>query len=103
MSQWGSSPCFQSDLSLDLLFQGRSQGQGVPIARNPLPRPDPGYRTLNYEGRAPMEAYGCGFSRDFQTSLCIATYGMSVPSVHRESTSSVMEYLCCRQEKMAPC
>ncbi len=36
--------------------------------------------------------YNCCFSRVFQASVCIATYmyGMSVPSLHTESTDSVI-------------
>ncbi len=45
-----------------------------------------GYRTLEYEGQVPTKPYNCCFSRVFQASVCIATYGMSVPSVHTEST-----------------
>ncbi len=44
-----------------------------------------GYRTLEYEGQVPTEPYNCCFSRIFQAS---ATYGMSVPSLHTESTDS---------------
>ncbi len=32
----------------------------------------------------------CPFGRVFQASVCIATYGMSVPSLHTESTDSVI-------------
>ncbi len=42
-----------------------------------------GYRTLGDEGQAPLKAYDCVFARDFQASIRIATYGMSVPSLHR--------------------
>ncbi len=49
-----------------------------------------GYRTLAYEGQVPTKPYNCCFSRVFQASVCIATYGMSVPSLHTESTDSVI-------------
>ncbi len=49
-----------------------------------------GYRTLRDEGQAPLKAYGCVFGRVSQASVCIATYGMSVPSLHTESTESVI-------------
>ncbi len=49
-----------------------------------------GYRTLEYEGQVPTKPYNCCFSRVFQASVCIATYGMSVPSLHTESTDSVI-------------
>ncbi len=49
-----------------------------------------GYRTLRDEGQAPLKAYDCVFGRDFQVCVCIATYGTSVPSLHTESTDSVM-------------
>jgi len=88
----GVQPMFSElDLSLDLLFQGCSQGWGVPIAQK-SPRFLVTEHSIMKVRRLRMEAYGCGFSRDFQTSLCIATYGMSMPSVHRESTSSVISY-----------
>ncbi len=50
-----------------------------------------GYRTLEYEGKVPTKPYNCCFSRVFQASVCIATYGMSVPSLHviRRLTYSV--------------
>ncbi len=48
------------------------------------------YRTLEYEGQVPTKPYNCCFSRVFQASICIATYGMSVPSLHTESTDSVI-------------
>ncbi len=48
------------------------------------------YRTLRDEGQAPLKAYDCVFGRDFQASICIATYGISVPSLHTESTDSVI-------------
>ncbi len=41
------------------------------------------YRTLEYEGQVPTKPYNCSFSRVFQASVCIATYGMSVPSLHQ--------------------
>ncbi len=41
-----------------------------------------GYRTLEYEGQVPTKPCNCCFSRVFQASVCIATYGMSVPSLH---------------------
>ncbi len=44
-----------------------------------------GYGTLEYEGQVPIKPYSCCFSR---ASVCIATYGMSVPSLHTESTDS---------------
>ncbi len=37
-----------------------------------------------------IKPYSCCFSRVFQASICIATYGMSVPSLHTESTDSVI-------------
>ncbi len=49
-----------------------------------------GYRTLRDVGQAPLKAYDCVFGRDFQASVCIATYGRSVPSLHTESTDSVI-------------
>ncbi len=49
-----------------------------------------GYRTLEYEGQVPTKPCSCCFSRVFQASACIATYGMSVPSLHTESTDSVI-------------
>ncbi len=49
-----------------------------------------GYRTLEYEGPVPTKPYNCCFSRVFHASVCIATYGMSVPSLHTESTDSVI-------------
>ncbi len=49
-----------------------------------------GYRTLEYEGQVPIKPYSCCFSRVFQSSVCIATYGMFVPSLHTESTDSVI-------------
>ncbi len=49
-----------------------------------------GYRTLEYEGQVPIKPYSSCFSRVFQASVCIATYGMSVPSLHTESTDSVI-------------
>ncbi len=44
---------------------------------------------------APLKAYDCVFGRDydFQASVCIATYGISVPSLHTESTDSVIATL----------
>ncbi len=54
-----------------------------------------GYRTLRDEGQAPLKAYDCIFGRDFQASICIATYGMSVPSLHTESTDSVITSISC--------
>ncbi len=50
-----------------------------------------GYGTLEYEGQVPIKPYSCCFSTVFQASVCIATYGMSVPSLHTESTDSVIE------------
>ncbi len=41
-----------------------------------------GYRTLEYDGQVPTKPYSCCFSRVFPASICIATYGMSVPSLH---------------------
>ncbi len=38
------------------------------------------YRTLTYEGQKPIKPYNCCFSRVFRASVCIATYGMFVPS-----------------------
>ncbi len=49
-----------------------------------------GYRTLANEGQVLIKAYNSCFSRVFQASVCIATYGMSVPSLHTESTDSVI-------------
>ncbi len=49
-----------------------------------------GYRTLAYEGQVPIKPYNCCFSRFFQASVCTATHGMSVPSLHTESTDSVI-------------
>ncbi len=49
-----------------------------------------GYRTLEYEGQVHTEPYNCCFSRIFQAS---ATYGMSVPSLHTESTDSGSKWL----------
>ncbi len=49
-----------------------------------------GYGTLEYEGQVPINPYSCCFSRVFQASVCIATYGMSVPSLHTEYTDSVI-------------
>ncbi len=46
-----------------------------------------GYRTLKYEGQVPTRPYNCCYSRVFQASICIATYGMSVPFLHTESTN----------------
>ncbi len=40
--------------------------------------------------RMKVLCYSCCFSRVFQASVCIATYGMSVPSLHTESTDSVI-------------
>ncbi len=54
-----------------------------------------GYRTLEYEGQVPTKPYNCCFSRVFQASICIATYGMSVPSLHTESTDSVINWEHC--------
>ncbi len=48
------------------------------------------YGTLEYEGQVSIKPYSCNFSRVFQASVCIATYGMSVPSLHTESTDSVI-------------
>ncbi len=47
-----------------------------------------GYRTLIllYEGQVPINPYNCCFSRVLQAFICIATYGMSVPSLHTECT-----------------
>ncbi len=45
-----------------------------------------GYGTVEYEGQVPTKPYNCCFSRVFQASVCIATYGMSVPSLHTKST-----------------
>ncbi len=53
-----------------------------------------GYRTLEYEGQVPTKPYNCCFCRVFQASVCIATYGMSVPSLHTESTDSVIMHIC---------
>ncbi len=49
-----------------------------------------GYRALHGESQVPVKAYGCVFGRVHQASVCIATYGMSVPSLHTESTDSVI-------------
>ncbi len=51
-----------------------------------------GYRSLEIEGQVATKPYNCYFSRVFQASVCIATYGMSVPflHVHTESTDSVI-------------
>ncbi len=46
-----------------------------------------GYRTLEYEDQAPIKPINCCFSRVFQASICI---GMSLPSLHTESTDSVI-------------
>ncbi len=42
-----------------------------------------GYRTLRDEVQARVKAYGCVFGRVFQASICIciATYGVSMPSL----------------------
>ncbi len=42
-----------------------------------------GYRTLCHEGQVPLKAYDCVLAE-----ICIATYGMFVPSLHKESTVS---------------
>ncbi len=47
-----------------------------------------GCRTLEYKACIPIKPYNCRFSRVFQASVRIATYGMSVPSIHTESTDS---------------
>ncbi len=52
-----------------------------------------GYRTLEYEGQVPTKPYNCCFSRVFQASVCIVTYGMYVPSLHTESADSVIQGL----------
>ncbi len=51
-----------------------------------------GYRTLEYEGQVPIKPYSCCFSRVFQASVCIATYGMSVPSLHTDSVIYAFPY-----------
>ncbi len=59
-----------------------------------------GYRTLKYDGQVPTKPYNGCFSIVFQASVCIATYGMSVPSLNTESTDSVISLpwsLWCRQ------
>ncbi len=43
-----------------------------------------------YESQVPIKPYSYCFSRVFQASICIATYGMSVPSLHTESIDSVI-------------
>ncbi len=48
-----------------------------------------------------MKAYDCVFGRDFQASVCIATYEMSVPSLHIESTNSEMKATSTRQSEKA--
>ncbi len=54
-----------------------------------------GLGTLEYEGQVPIKPYSCCLSRVFQASVCIATYGMSVPSLHTESTDSVITFCVC--------
>ncbi len=49
-----------------------------------------GYRTLMNEGQVPITPYNCCFRRLFPASVCIATYCMSVPSLHTESTDSAI-------------
>ncbi len=49
-----------------------------------------GYRTLRDEGQVPLKAYDYVFGRVFLASVCIATYGMSVPSLHTKSTDFVI-------------
>ncbi len=48
-----------------------------------------GYRTLEYEGQVPTQPYNCCLSRVFQAFVCIAAYGMSMPSLSTESTDTV--------------
>ncbi len=62
-----------------------------------------GYRTLVYEGQTLTQPYNCCFSRVFQASVCIATYGLSVPSLHTVYrlcdialyTNSSLMNMCC--------
>ncbi len=49
-----------------------------------------GYGTLEYEGQVPIKPYSCCV---FQASICIAIYGMSMPSLHSESTDSVIQLI----------
>ncbi len=51
-----------------------------------------GYRTLRDEGQVPLKAYGCVFG-SFPGFCLYCTYCMSVPSLHTESTDSVI-FLC---------
>ncbi len=44
------------------------------------------------EGQVPINPYSCSFSRVFQASVCIATYGMSVSSLHTESIASSLGF-----------
>jgi hypothetical protein len=49
-----------------------------------------GYSALDYEGQTLRKAIGCRYGRDFQASVCIANMCVSVPSLHTESTDSVI-------------
>ncbi len=55
------------------------------------------YKTLEYERQEPIKPHNCCFSRVFQASICNATYGMSVSSLHTESrvvaAKGLSEYL----------
>ncbi len=48
------------------------------------------YRTLRDEGQAHLKAYDRVLGTVLQASVCITTYGTSVPSLHAESTDSVI-------------
>ncbi len=51
-----------------------------------------GYGTLQYEGWVPTKTYKyCLIEFSWLNSVCIATYGMSVPSLHAECTDSVID------------
>ncbi len=48
------------------------------------------YMAVNILKTTCSSPYSCCFGRVFQASVCIATNGMSVPSLHTESTDSVI-------------
>ncbi len=62
-----------------------------------------GYRTLRDEGQAPLKAYDCVFGRDFQASVCIATYGMSVPSLHTDRVYRLCDMVLLRSWHLFDC
>ncbi len=48
---------------------------------------------FEHEGQVCIKPYNCCFSRVFLPSVCIATYGMSVPSQHTKSTDSMIVHV----------